>query len=102
MIAVLDALGWRKSVLMGHSFGGRVALATAGWKPERAAALICVDFAPDLAAAGRRQVAERIGRQPGVFASIEEAMTYHHDDTKSEAHRARWRAFLQEADGGYC
>ena len=30
-------LGWSKAVLMGHSFGGRVALATAGWKPERVA-----------------------------------------------------------------
>ena len=80
VIAMLDAMKWDKAVLMGHSFGGRVCLATAGWKPERAAALVCVDFAPDLAAAGRKHVAERIGRQPDVFASVDEAMTYHHDD----------------------
>jgi pimeloyl-ACP methyl ester carboxylesterase len=54
VIAVIDALGWSKAVLMGHSFGGRVCLATAGWKPERAAGLVLVDFAPDIAAAGRR------------------------------------------------
>jgi esterase len=77
VIAVLDALGWDKAVLMGHSFGGRVALATAGWKPERVAGLICVDFAPDLAVAGRRHVAERIGVQPDVFASVKRPATPH-------------------------
>ena len=65
---------------MGHSFGGRVALATAGWKPERVAGLICVDFAPDIAAAGRRHTAERIGGQPDVFASIDAAMAYHGEE----------------------
>jgi pimeloyl-ACP methyl ester carboxylesterase len=99
--AVLDALGWRKAVLMGHSFGGRVALATAGWKPDRAAGLICVDFAPDLAPAGRRHVAERIGRQPDVFTSVEEAIVYHHDDAGDAARRARWQAFLKKTDKGY-
>jgi len=101
VIAVLDAFGWRQAVLMGHSFGGRVVLATAGWKPERAAGLICVDFAPDLAPAGRRHVAERIGRQPDVFITIEEAMAYHHDDAGDPARRARWQAFLKKTDKGY-
>jgi esterase len=101
VIAVLDALGKDKAVLMGHSFGGRVALATAGWKPERAAGLISVDFAPDLAAAGRRQVAERIGGQPDVFASVDEAMTWHHEPTDDAARRARWEALLIKTDKGY-
>jgi esterase len=101
VIAVLDALSWRKAVLMGHSFGGRVALATAGWNPNRAAGLICVDFAPDLAPAGRRHVAERIGRQPDVFTSVEDAIVYHHDDANDTARRARWQAFLKKTDKGY-
>jgi pimeloyl-ACP methyl ester carboxylesterase len=46
LVNLLDHLGWRRAVLMGHSFGGRVCLATAGWRPERVAGLICVDFAP--------------------------------------------------------
>ena len=75
VIAVLDALKWDKAVLRAIPSGPRL-LATAGWKPERAAALVCVDFAPDLAAAGRKHVAERIGRQPDVFASVDGAMTY--------------------------
>jgi len=103
LVAVLDALGWSKAVLMGHSFGGRVCLATAGWKPERTAALICVDFAPDLAPQGRRHVAERIGRQPDIFASVDEAMAYHgqtHVPADSPL-RARWQAFLKHTERGY-
>jgi esterase len=103
VIAVLDGLGWDKAVLMGHSFGGRVCLATAGWKPERAAALVCVDFAPDLAPQGRRHVAERIGRQPDTFASLGAAMAYHgHADVPADSPlRARWQAFLKPTEHGY-
>jgi esterase len=103
LVNVLDALGWDKTVLIGHSFGGRVCLATCGWKPERAAALVLVDFAPDLAPLGRRHVAERIGRQPDTFASVDEAMAYHgHVDVPADSPlRARWQAFLKQTDHGY-
>lgn len=101
VINVLDGLGWDKAVLMGHSFGGRVCLATASWKQERAAGLICIDFAPDLATAGRHHVAERIGRQPDVFASVDEAMTYHQDDSNNPKRRARWEVFLKKTDNGF-
>jgi esterase len=103
LVAVLDHLGWRRAVLMGHSFGGRVCLATAGWHPERAAALISIDFAPDIAPAGRRHVAERIGGQPDVFASVDAAMAYHgyRDVPPGSALRARWEAFLQQSATGW-
>ncbi len=102
VINVLDALGWNQAVLMGHSFGGRVCLATAGWNPERASALVCVDFAPDLAPQGRRHVAERIGRQPDLFASVDDAMAYH-GETAAEGspRRQRWQAFLKQEDRGF-
>ena len=103
VVNVLDALGWKQAALMGHSFGGRVCLAAAGWHPQRAAALILVDFAPDIAAAGRRHVAERIGRQPDVFASVDEALAYHgHDNVPAKSPlRARYEAFLERTDKGY-
>ena len=102
-VNLLDALGWTQAVMIGHSFGGRVALATAGWHKPRAAALICVDFAPDLAPAGRRHTAERIGGQPDVFASVDAAMAYHghHDVTADSPLRARYAAFLRKTDAGY-
>jgi esterase len=103
VIALLDHLGWPRAVLMGHSFGGRVCLATAGWHPDRAAALICVDFAPDIAPAGRRHVAERIGRQPDVFASVDEAMAYdgHAEVPAASPVRKRYEAFLRPTTSGY-
>ena len=103
VIAVLDDLGWSKAILMGHSFGGRVALATAGWKPERVAGLICVDFAPDIAAAGRRHTAERIGGQPDVFESVDAAMAYHGEENVSADSpiRARYEAFGTQTAQGY-
>jgi len=101
VIAVLDALGRGKVVLMGHSFGGRVALATAGWKPERVAGVVLVDFAPDIAAAGRRFTAQRIGSQPDLFASVEEAMVFDNDDPRDGSRRARWEAFLKKTGKGY-
>jgi pimeloyl-ACP methyl ester carboxylesterase len=101
VIAVLDALGWPKAVLMGHSFGGRVCLATAGWKPERAAGLVLVDFAPDIAAAGRRYTAQRIGGQPDTFASVDDAMRYDHEDPADATRRTRWEAFLTKTEQGY-
>lgn len=103
VVDLLDALGWPKAVLMGHSFGGRIVLATTGWHPDRVAALICVDFAPDIAPAGRRHVAERIGRQPDLFASVEEALRYHGHESEpvNSAVHARYEAFLKKSDRGY-
>jgi pimeloyl-ACP methyl ester carboxylesterase len=103
VVNLLDAFGWRQAVLFGHSFGGRVCLATAGWRPERVAALVLVDFAPDIAAAGRRHTAERIGRQPDVFASVDEALAYHgHENVSAQSPlRARYEAFLKPVAGGY-
>jgi pimeloyl-ACP methyl ester carboxylesterase len=102
-VCLLDALGWQSVVMMGHSFGGRVALATAGWRKDRVAGVICVDFAPDLAPAGRRHTAERIGGQPDVFESVDAAMAYHghHDVPQDSPVRARYQAFLKRTDAGY-
>jgi pimeloyl-ACP methyl ester carboxylesterase len=103
VIRLLDHLGWQKAVLMGHSFGGRICLATAGWRPERAAGLILVDFAPDIAPEGRRHTAERIGRQPDVFASVDAALAYHghHDVPAGAPLWMRYEAFLKKVDAGY-
>lgn len=103
VINVLDHLGWKRAILIGHSFGGRVCLATAGWRAERVAGLILVDFAPDIAPLGRRRTAERIGLQPDIFASVDEALAYHgHERVPEDAPlRARYEAFLNKTDGGY-
>lgn len=104
LIAVLDHFGWPQAILMGHSMGGRICLCAAAWYPQRVAALISVDFAPDLGAAGRRKVAEQIGRQPDVFASVDEALTYHKYDAglpPDDPIRNRFEAFLKPVPGGF-
>lgn len=104
VIAVLDHLTWPRAILMGHSAGGRICLCAAAWYPERIAALMSVDFAPDLAPAGRRKVAEQIGRQPDVFASVDEALAYHKVDPSLPADalmRRRFEAFLKPVAGGF-
>jgi len=97
VIAVLDHLGWDKAVLLGHSYGGRVCLGTAGWHPERLAGLILVDFAPDVAALGRRRTAERIGLQPDLFKTIADALAYHgvSDGPEIDSIRARYQEFIR-------
>ncbi len=101
--AVLDHLGWQQAILMGHSAGGRICLCATSWHPDRVRAFVSVDFAPDLAPAGRRKVAEQIGRQPDVFASVDEALAYHKYDPALPADapmRKRFEAFLKPASGG--
>ena len=98
VITLLDQFNWPKVVLVGHSFGGRVALATSDWFPNRIEKLVCVDFAPDVAREGRMVVADRIGNQPDYFSSISEALAYHGEDEnappESDMYR-RYEAFLK-------
>ncbi|WP_028601143.1 alpha/beta fold hydrolase [Ottowia thiooxydans] len=102
LIAVLDHLGWDQAALLGHSMGGRVCLCTAAWHPQRVGALMCLDFAPDVEAEGRRKVALRIGNQPDTFASIYEALAYHgHEGVSSDSPLyKRYAAFLRATDDG--
>ncbi len=103
VIAVLDHLGWHRAILIGHSFGGRVCLATAGWHQTRTAGLVLVDFAPDIPSQGRRRVAEHIGGQPDVFASLDDALSYagYLNEPEGSPRRARMQAFLAAVEGGF-
>lgn len=102
IVAVLDHLGWARAVLMGHSMGGRVCLCTAAWHAARAASLVCLDFAPDVAAEGRKKVAQRIGNQPDFFASVDEALAYHGHagEAANSLLRTRYEAFLEQRPEG--
>jgi pimeloyl-ACP methyl ester carboxylesterase len=46
LLGVVDALGWRRAVVVGHSMGGHNAMAFAARYPERVRALVIVDARP--------------------------------------------------------
>jgi pimeloyl-ACP methyl ester carboxylesterase len=48
LLGVLDSLGWRSAVVIGHSMGGHTAMAFAAWHPERVSALVIADSRPAL------------------------------------------------------
>ena len=67
VIAVLDAVGLERAALIGHSFGGVVALETAARHPDRVAAVLAWEppYLPLADAASRRvlaSVADRVGQ----------------------------------------
>ena len=74
VVGVLDRLGWRSAVLVGHSMGGHNAIASAAWSPERARALVIVDSRPAIPAERLAWMKERGERPPRRHATIEAAV----------------------------
>ena len=76
IVNVLDHVGWKRAMLVGHSMGGRSTTYVAARHPERVTALALIDFTPENAPAGSTRVAEKVANAPDRFASIDEAMRY--------------------------
>ena len=55
LLGVIDALGWRRVALVGHSMGGHNAMSFTAWHPDRVSALVIVDSRPSIPV-------ERLGR----------------------------------------
>lgn len=98
LAALLDYLGWKRAIVLGHSMGGRSTAHLAAKHPLRVAGLILVDFSPENAPAGSKRIAQRAAGTPDVFKSIEEGMKYF--DAPSDK-RERYEAYLKPIDGGY-
>lgn len=90
IVAVLDHLDWPRAVLVGHSMGGRSTTYVAARHPDRAAALVLVDYSPENAAAGAQRVARTVVNTPERFASVDEALAYF-----GQSDRARMQAYLR-------
>ncbi len=71
---VLDALGWTRAVLVGHSMGGHNALAFASWHPERVRGLVVLDTRPLIPADRMQQMRESGERGARVFPTRDEAV----------------------------
>jgi pimeloyl-ACP methyl ester carboxylesterase len=76
LVGVLDGLGLARAVLMGHSLGAFIALATAAEHPDRVERLVLVDGGADLAPEHMERVLAAIrpalARLGTVFPSMED------------------------------
>ena len=48
LLGFIDALGWERVALIGHSMGGHNAMSFAAWHPDRVSALVIVDSRPTI------------------------------------------------------
>jgi len=96
IVHVLDHLGWKRAVLIGHSMGGRSTTYVAARHQELVAGLALIDYTPENAVAGSKRVTQIVANTPDRFASIDEAMKYF-----GQTNRERFETYLKPDSGGY-
>jgi pimeloyl-ACP methyl ester carboxylesterase len=75
-LAVLDALGIQRAVVVGHSMGGLHSINLAARHPERVRALVIVDASPDPMPAGTGRAQRLLTGRPARFRDRDEARAY--------------------------
>lgn len=80
LLQILDALGWEKIILVGHSMGGRNALCFAHNYPQRLNKLVIVDISPDLKADSALYFEKMLNTVPTPFANHEQAKKFFTED----------------------
>jgi len=106
LLEVMNAMGWARTILTGHSMGGHNAMAFAAWHPERVAALVIIDSRPAIPPERLNVMHARGLRFPRVHPSAEAAAAAFRllpRDTLAEpallAHMAR--EAVARRDGGW-
>ena len=74
LLGVMDALGWRRMALVGHSMGGHNAMGFSAWHPHRVSALVIIDARPALPPERVNRMHERGRRPPRLHPSVEGAV----------------------------
>ena len=74
LVGVMDALGWRRMTVIGHSMGGHNAMAFAAWHPERVDRLVVVDSRPSIPAERLQTMHRRGDRGPMRHETFESAL----------------------------
>lgn len=101
IINLIDHLGWKSVILMGHSMGGRNCTWCAAENPTRVDRLVLVDYSPQNAPAGSNRVATTVANVPDRFATMEDGIGYFGEDADDPKIRARYEAYLWKLDDGY-
>lgn len=74
LLGVMDALGWRRMTVIGHSMGGHNAMAFAAWHPARVDRLVVVDSRPSIPAERLQTMHRRGDRGPMRHETLESAL----------------------------
>jgi pimeloyl-ACP methyl ester carboxylesterase len=74
LVGVMDALGWRRMTVIGHSMGGHNAMAFAAWHPERVDRLVVVDSRPAIPAERLQNMHRRGDRGPMRHETLDSAL----------------------------
>jgi len=106
LVVLLDALGWPRAAVVGHSMGGHNAMALAAWHPARVAALVIADSRPAIPPERLDMMHARGRRGPRRHATLEAALAAFRllpretvADPALLAHMAR--VGVAERDGGW-
>jgi esterase len=98
---LLDHLGWKRCVVMGHSRGGFYATIFAARFPARSAGLVLVDYAPG---AGPPPGAQSVNNKPKAFPTLEAlqgALSRDKNTPPGSLARTRLLSIVEAVDGGY-
>lgn len=104
MEAVLDHLGWKQAILLGHSQGGGRVILFGARFPDRVAAVIIVDHCPGRGGSDPTAAVQSIGNPPILYASVEaavESMSRDGNVPDGSAARARLESILTPVEGGF-
>jgi pimeloyl-ACP methyl ester carboxylesterase len=103
IVAILDALGLARVVLVGHSMGGTHAIAFTLAHPDRVSRLVVIDTGPSLEGAGSERARRLTATRPSRFPTMADADAYLRATSPGYgdevyAHRVRW--LLRETPEG--
>jgi pimeloyl-ACP methyl ester carboxylesterase len=74
LLGVMDAMGWARMTLIGHSMGGHNAMGFSAWHPERVERLVVVDSRPSIPADRLQNMHRRGHRGPMRHETLESAL----------------------------
>ncbi|MGH7367370.1 MAG: alpha/beta fold hydrolase [Candidatus Rokuibacteriota bacterium] len=74
LVGVMDAMGWPRMTVIGHSMGGHNAMGFAAWYPDRADRLVVVDSRPSIPAERLLHMHRRGDRGPMRHETLDSAL----------------------------
>jgi esterase len=101
---VIELLGLRRPIIMGHSMGGMVTMTLLLAEPQTAERVVLVDVGPEIAEEGTRQIRDFV-RGTAEFDSLDDfiARVAAYDPYRSREHVTRTARYnlMRSADGKY-